>query len=287
MSGHDDEQIGQILSRRDVLALLGTTGLALLTACAPGQATTTPTATSTAASLTPTPPRTTAAVTTPVSQGSAPGVASATAARATVATANTPLASATLPACIVRPEVTEGPYYVDENLDRADVRADPRTGAVKPGAPLTLTFRVSQITGAGCTPLAGAKVEIWHCDALGVYSDVADPSGNTRGQQFLRGYQRTDATGQATFTTIYPGWYRGRAVHIHFKVHPTAREVFTSQLFFDDTLSDKVFAQGPYNSRGQRDRRNSRDGSYNDLLLLTTTEQGAGYAASFDIGIQG
>jgi protocatechuate 3,4-dioxygenase beta subunit len=286
MSEHDDEQIGQILSRREVLALLGTTSLALLTACAPGQATTTPAATN-AVAPTPTVQRTAAAATIPTNQGTSPSAASATPPRATVAATTTRIAAAPLPACIVRPEVTEGPYYVDENLDRADVRADPRTGAVKSGAPLTLTFRVSEITSAGCTPLAGAKVEIWHCDAAGVYSDVNDPSGSTRGQQFLRGYQLTDANGQATFTTIYPGWYRGRAVHIHFKVHPTARKVFTSQLFFDDTLSDRVFAQGPYNSRGQRDRRNDRDSIYKDLLLLTTTEQGAGYAASFDIGIQG
>ena len=285
MSEHDDEQIGQILSRREVLALLGTTGLALLTACAPGQST--PPTTSTIAPATPTTPLNAEAATATVSRANPTVSASAATQRATVAAANTRIASAALPACIVRPEVTEGPYYVDEDLDRADVRADPRTGAVKPGAPLALTFRISQVGTAGCTPLAGAKVEIWHCDAAGASSDVADPSGNTRGQYFLRGSQRTDANGQATFTTIYPGWYRGRAVHIHFKVRPTEREVFTSQLFFDDTLSDRVFAQAPYTSRGQRDRRNDRDSIYNDLLLLTTTEQGQGYAAGFDIGIQG
>jgi len=191
-----------------------------------------------------------------------------------------------VPACVVRPEVTEGPYYVNEDLNRSDIRSDPGTGAVKDGAPLALTFDVSKGTSGGCTPLQGAKVEIWHCDAAGVYSDVSDPGFNTKGQQFLRGYQATDANGRATFTTIYPGWYRGRAVHIHFKVHPDAGTVFTSQLFFDDALSDQVFAQAPYAGKGQRDTLNSRDSIYKDLLLLTVAKAGQGYAATFDLGIQ-
>ena len=90
---------------------------------------------------------------------------------------------------MVHPEVTEGPYYVDEDLNRSDIRSDPSTGAVKDGALLTLTFNVSQVSGSGCTPLEGAKVEIWHCDAAGVYSDVSDPGFNTKGQKFLRGFQ--------------------------------------------------------------------------------------------------
>ena len=151
---------------------------------------------------------------------------------------------------------------------------------------MALTFNVSKVTSGGCTPLQGAKVEIWHCDAAGAYSDVSDPGFNTKGQQFLRGYQATDANGKATFTTIYPGWYRGRAVHIHFKVHPDASTVFTSQLFFDDALSDQVFAQAPYAGKGQRDTLNSRDSIYKDLLLLTVAKAGQGYAATFDLGIQ-
>jgi protocatechuate 3,4-dioxygenase beta subunit len=193
----------------------------------------------------------------------------------------------------VRPEVTEGPYYVDEDLNRSDIRSDPGTGTVKDGARLALTFRVVQVTSAGCTPLPGAKVEIWHCDAAGVYSDVSDPGFDTSGQKFLRGYQVTDANGQATFTTIYPGWYSSRAVHIHFKIHDDAsgqsRE-FTSQLFFDDSLSDQVFTQAPYASKGQRDTLNSTDRIYDSQLLLTTApaDDGAdaGYAATFDIGLQ-
>ncbi|HEX2697376.1 MAG TPA: intradiol ring-cleavage dioxygenase [Anaerolineales bacterium] len=194
--------------------------------------------------------------------------------------------SGILPACVVRPEETEGPYYVDEELNRSDVRSDPSTGAVKDGTPLTLTFNVSLVSKNSCAPLADARVEIWHCDAQGVYSDVSDPGFNTKGQKFLRGYQETDGNGQATFLTIYPGWYSGRTIHIHFKIHPSANKVFTSQLFFNDTLSDQVLANAPYASRGQRNTLNSNDGIYNDQLLLNVTKSGDGYAAAFDIGVQ-
>jgi protocatechuate 3,4-dioxygenase beta subunit len=127
-----------------------------------------------------------------------------------------------------------------------------------------------QVAGASCTPLRGAEVEIWHCDAAGVYSAVTDPSFNTTGQNWLRGSQVTNAAGMATFTTIYPGWYGGRAVHIHFKVHPSASTVFTSQLFFDDAVSDDVFAQTAYAVHGARDTRNENDSIFDELLLLTS-----------------
>ncbi len=280
---NDDRQLGHILSRREVLALLGTAGITMLAACAPGQSATTP-ATGSAATAA----LNAEAATATAQQGEPTAIASQQAQAATVAVANTQIATvAALPACIVRPETTEGPYFVDENLNRSDIRSDPRTGAVKEGALLTLTFNVSRIAGDGCAPLPGARVEVWHCDAAGAYSDVADADSNTTGQQFLRGYQATDASGKATFTTIYPGWYRGRAIHIHFKVQLEVGKVFTSQLFFDDTLSDQVLSRAPYESRGQRDRRNNRDGIYKDLLLLTTTKAGEGYVATFDIGIQG
>jgi protocatechuate 3,4-dioxygenase beta subunit len=188
---------------------------------------------------------------------------------------------------VVRPEVTEGPYYVAEDLVRSDIRSDPSTGAVKEGTPLVLTFNVAQVASGGCTALQGATVEIWHCDAAGQYSDVTDRSFNTVGQKWLRGSQVTDANGVATFTTIYPGWYQGRAVHIHFKVHPTAGSVLTSQLFFDDALSQQVFTQAPYASKGSTpDTLNSNDGIYKDLLLLTVAKTDQGYAATFDIGVQ-
>jgi protocatechuate 3,4-dioxygenase beta subunit len=193
-----------------------------------------------------------------------------------------------LSSCVVKPEVTEGPYYVNEDLNRSDVRSDPGTGVVKDGALLNLTFRVSQLGNGSCTPLSGARVEIWHCDASGVYSDVRDPGFNTIGQKFLRGYQITDANGQATFITIYPGWYSGRTVHIHFKVrHDTSptSSVFTSQLFFEDMLSDQVHSKAPYSSRGRRDTLNSRDRIFKEQLLLNVIQKSNGYTATFDIAL--
>ncbi len=253
---NDDAQIGRILSRREVLALLGGSSVALLAACAP------------AALASPSP---TAA-------------AQQTSAAATTAVAASSAATA-LPSCIVRPALTEGPYFVDEKLDRSDIRSDPATGAVRPGALLTLNFLVSRVSGSACTALSGAVVDVWHCDALGAYSDV----DSARGQKFLRGFQTTDTSGTAKFTTIYPGWYQGRAVHIHFKIRPTASSEFTSQLFFDDALSTQVFAQTPYSQKGtQGITRNSADSIFQQSggkLTLNLTKNGDAHAATFDIGL--
>jgi protocatechuate 3,4-dioxygenase beta subunit len=193
--------------------------------------------------------------------------------------------------CVVRPELTEGPYYVDEQLNRSDIRSDPSTGAVKAGALLALTFNVSRAVSGACSPLADAIVDVWHCDATGLYSDVE--ANGTVGQEFLRGYQVTDANGVARFTTIYPGWYQGRAVHIHFKVRSAASATsayeFTSQLFFDDDLTDQVHAEEPHASKGQRDMLNSEDGIYSQggsQLVLAVTETSDGYAATFDIALE-
>ncbi|MCB0196640.1 MAG: intradiol ring-cleavage dioxygenase [Anaerolineae bacterium] len=265
---NDDRQIGQILSRREVIRLLGISGAALLAGCSIAQS---PSPTATEAAQVPT---------------STAEAATATTVPATAAA--TEVAATAVPACVVRPEVTEGPYYVNEDLNRSDIRSDTATGEIQDGALLALTFNVTQVSENSCTPLEGAKVEIWHCDSDGIYSGVNDPGFNTEDQDFLRGYQVTDANGQATFTTIYPGWYSSRAVHIHFKVHDTDAEdskVFTSQLFFDDSLSDQVFSQSPYADKGQRDTLNSTDNIYQDLLLLNTTQTAEGYAATFDIGL--
>jgi protocatechuate 3,4-dioxygenase beta subunit len=178
---------------------------------------------------------------------------------------------------------------VDEKLNRSDIRSDPTDGTVKDGVPLQITVNVSSINGSACTALSGATVDVWHCDAAGVYSDASDPSFNTKGKKFLRGYQTTDANGQVQFTTIYPGWYQGRTVHIHFKIRTSSGHDFTSQWFFDDSLSDTVFAQAPYAAKGARGMRNSDDGIYNgggDQLILAPTLANGGYIASFDIGLQ-
>jgi protocatechuate 3,4-dioxygenase beta subunit len=198
-----------------------------------------------------------------------------------------------VPACVVTPEQTEGPYFVDERLNRADVRSDPTDGSVKAGASLVLTLRVFKVGSHGCTPLTGAIVDIWHCDALGVYSDARDSHFDTVGKKFLRGYQVTDANGVVRFTTVYPGWYPGRAVHIHFKVRSgraAARGYeFTSQLYFDDALTDRVHAQAPYAGRTGQRLRNSGDGIFQHggvHLLLRPSASGQGYAANFDIGLK-
>jgi protocatechuate 3,4-dioxygenase beta subunit len=277
---NDDRQIGRILSRREVLALFGAAGASLLVGCG-------------AAPNTAAAPTTTGGVNAEAAtvQAAAPNAEAATAVvigdsptaqvqqQAEVATAQVANATTSAPACVVRPEVTEGPYYVEENLVRSDVRED------RQGTSMSLTFNITDVGSNGCTPLQGATVEIWHCDAAGAYSDVSDPGFSTKGQTWLRGSQVTDANGQATFTTIYPGWYRGRAVHIHFKVHPDANSVFTSQLFFDDALSDQVFTQAPYASKGQRDTLNSNDNIYQDLLLLTANQAAQGYTTTFALGI--
>jgi protocatechuate 3,4-dioxygenase beta subunit len=183
---------------------------------------------------------------------------------------------------------------VDERLNRSDIRSDPAGGAVKAGIPLHLTLRTLRVTSPACTPLAGATVDIWHCDALGLYSD--ERANGTVGQKFLRGYQTTDANGVVRFTTIYPGWYMGRTVHIHFKVHtPDATAAgrgyeFTSQLYFDDSVTDRVHTQAPYASRVQRSLRNRDDGIYRRggrQLTLAVNEDGrSGYTATFDIGLR-
>jgi protocatechuate 3,4-dioxygenase beta subunit len=252
----DNRQLSRILSRRQALALFRAAGTVMLVGCIPRKSSTAQ------------------------AQSSVSVQASST-------------AYATLPACVVSPEQTEGPYFVDEKLKRSDIRSDPSDNSVKDGMPLQLTLRVSQVSSTGCTPLRNAIVDIWHCDALGVYSDVSDRSFSTVGKKFLRGYQVTDADGTVQFTTIYPGWYPGRTVHIHFKVRTDATSgksyEFTSQLYFDDSITDLVNAQAPYASKGQRTLKNAGDGIFKDggeQLLLTPTKTNQAYAATFNIGLQ-
>lgn len=136
--------------------------------------------------------------------------------------------------CLVQPELTEGPFYVDPSLVRSDITEG------RPGLPMVLRL---QVVSADCTPVAGARVDVWHCDAQGVYSGVENLGGgpDTRGQVFLRGTQVTDATGVAAFQTIFPGWYAGRTTHVHYKVFLDGGGVLTSQIFFDETVNQAIY----------------------------------------------
>jgi protocatechuate 3,4-dioxygenase beta subunit len=239
----DDSLVGKLLTRREVVKLLGAGGLAAL--------------------------------------GTSHVAASQT-------------ASAGVPQCVVRPELEEGPYFLEKQPNRSDIRGDPSTAAKSEGVPLTLAFAVSHIAAGRCSPLSRAVVDVWQCDALGEYSGVSDPrfKSDTVNQAFLRGSQHTDDAGAARFLTIYPGWYAGRAVHIHFKVRMQASATqtyeYTSQLFFPESLNDQIHAQSPYATKGRRDTPNLKDRIYQsagDQLLLQPTKTAEGYQATMSIAL--
>ena len=193
------------------------------------------------------------------------------------ATPSTAVPSAGPAACVLAPEMTDGPFY----LDLKNLRSDVVDG--RPGVPLTLALIVSH--ASTCAPISGAAVDIWHADAGGVYSGFGNGSGRT----FLRGAQLTGADGTARFQTIYPGWYSGRAVHIHVKVHTGGQVVHTGQLFFADALTTKVYQQNPYSSRGTPDTRNANDSIFQAggaQSMLSPTISGNGYAATMTLGVR-
>jgi protocatechuate 3,4-dioxygenase beta subunit len=182
-------------------------------------------------------------------------------------------------ACVLAPEMTDGPYY----LPGEKVRRTISEGL--PGARLNL--RLTVVDAAACKPVKGAAVDIWHCSAGGKYS--GEESNDTAGLTFLRGIQRTDAKGLALFTTVYPGWYPGRAVHIHVKVHAGGDVVHTGQLFFRDAFTDAVYRRAPYSGRGTRDMRNGDDSIYRDggnRSLLRMRTSGKGYSGSITMGVR-
>jgi protocatechuate 3,4-dioxygenase beta subunit len=159
--------------------------------------------------------------------------------------------------CMLYPEQTIGPCYAEMPPAREDI-SDGMTGL-----PLRLSFLV--VRADGCTPIPNASIDIWHSGFNGVYSafeqgTICNPgTDDVLSKRYCRGVQVTDAAGKANFSTIFPGWYTGRAVHIHFTVRLNGREAITSQLYFEDALCDEILAQGEYASRGPRDTTNATD----------------------------
>lgn len=205
--------------------------------------------------------------------------------------------------CAMTAEETQGPYWFDVDSIRSDVRED------RPGTLVNLALRVYD---AECMPIPDAVVEIWHCDAGGIYSgfEAASTGGGgarpgsgsgttsngsysvgdteaTPGDDgtYLRGAQVADANGIVQFQTIWPGWYISRTVHIHLKVHVNKTSVLTSQLWFDDTLNTAVFQTTPYSSHPGRDTFNEDDSIIDPTGKLTVEKLSEGYLAYTNLGV--
>lgn len=188
------------------------------------------------------------------------------------------------PSCLVMPQSVEGPYYFDAKMTRADVTEG------KPGIPLGLNLTV---LGADCRPIPSARVDLWHCDAGGLYSGYRQPGEDgeidLRRQFFLRGTQFTDAAGGVAFRTLYPGWYRGRTTHLHYKVFLDTKTVLNGQVFLPDALSEFIYANVPAYQRGEaRDTLNRTDGiaaQAGDAAHAAIREEGQRYVATMTVGV--
>jgi protocatechuate 3,4-dioxygenase beta subunit len=193
-------------------------------------------------------------------------------------TSTTTPTTSTNTACAVTPTETIGPYPSLTDLFRSDVREG------KQGAQLNLTIKVVNVAG-GCSPVAGANVEIWHVDAAGNYSQY----GTQTAQTYLRGIQTTNASGEVNFVTIYPGWYQGRATHIHVEVTINGVSRKVTQMAFPETINNTVHASGVYASRGSNPMSNAADGIFADSLsseiVTPSGSPTSGYAATFQVGI--
>lgn len=211
---------------------------------------------------------------------------------AAVATRGATSANAATAACTtLTPAKEEGPYFVEEKLNRSDITTDTKTGAAQVGMPLTFTCTLLN-EDAGCAPLVGATVDVWMANPAGKYSDEA--SEGTSGTNWLRGYQVSDQNGNVTFKTIYPGWYSGLAVHIHARIRMfdsagnTTYDFFT-RLYFDDNLTKTVYTTAPYASRGNPTTTNATDRTYGSdgaaCLLVLTGNNSSGYTGTHTFGL--
>jgi protocatechuate 3,4-dioxygenase beta subunit len=181
--------------------------------------------------------------------------------------------------CVLSPELTEGPYWIDESLTRRDVTEDVQ------GVPLVL--RLTVVHASSCRSIKGADVEIWHAAPDGEYSGF-DGSSATR---YLRGHQRSDAAGRVRFDTVFPGWYRGRTPHIHLKVHVGGEEVHTGQLFMTERVARAVYRTRHYASRGQADTSHARDmiyrqGGERSTLRIRRRRGARGYVGRLELGVR-
>ena len=184
--------------------------------------------------------------------------------------------------CAVAPTETLGPYPSLADFIRSDIREG------KGGVTLMLTITVVNVNNS-CAAVANATVDVWQCDAEGHYSQYAQPGYNGTGATFLRGIQLTNSSGQATFTTVYPGWYQGRATHIHVEVLEQGASRKVTQIAFPESVNAAVYASGVYASRGQNPTTNTNDNVFADSLsseLATVTgDPTTGYVATFTVGI--
>jgi protocatechuate 3,4-dioxygenase beta subunit len=190
------------------------------------------------------------------------------------------------PDCVLTPEVTEGPYYIAASQMRQDI-TDGKTGA-----PMEMVIQV--VNAKTCAPISSAMVDVWHADAEGLYSAYPGQgdsrSVDTSSERFLRGIQTTDSTGTATFKSIYPGWYRGRTTHVHFKIHFNNNTQVTSQFVFPEAVNSTVYNTGVYAARGDKDTPNASDMVFKQAgspqsMEIKVEKQGEGYVAKLVVGI--
>jgi protocatechuate 3,4-dioxygenase beta subunit len=237
------------LSRRQALALLGAVGGATVAVACGSDTPTSPSSTSTSTST---------------------------------ATTTTTSAAGTTGACEVSPTETVGPYPSLSDLVRSDVREG------RSGLPLSVILTVVNVNNS-CSPLSGASIEIWQCDAQGHYSQYSQQGYDGRSETFLRGIQTTDSAGRASFMTIYPGWYQGRATHIHVEVTVAGRSVKVTQMAFPESVNAAVYATGVYASRGANPQSNAADMVFADSisseLAILTGDSTNGYTATFTVGV--
>jgi protocatechuate 3,4-dioxygenase beta subunit len=246
------------ISRRSALKLLGGAGLFIVAACVSDSVATATTV-----------------------AGTNPGTAAGGAATTTAA-------FGAAGSCVLIPEETEGPYALDLSGEEPMFRSEITEG--HPGVPLSLTMTLVD-TNADCAPVSGARVDLWHCDAVGVYSGFSQPGTDTVGETFCRGIQLTEGNGQVTFQTVYPGWYQGRITHVHFQVFLGSGLAATSQISFPEEVTDAVYAVEPYAAKGPNTSVASfsqdmvfADGTQYQMASLSG-DTGSGYTASLLVGV--